>query len=133
MLTRAWLLGVVAFAALASLELYMLDVRASGRLTVHGQHPVPLYEFGAQVPIAQTFTPPTDGLYEVRLRVSGKAPAQGTLDWSLFEADGNGGWAKLVSARRPLRVAAGEGLAYAAVSGGRAFRGAAVSIRAAAH
>jgi hypothetical protein len=127
MMTRAWLLGLVAFAALASLELYILDGRASGRLTVHGQHPVPLHEFGAQVPIAQTFTPRADGLYEVRLRVSGRAPVQGTLDWSLFEADGNGGWAKVLSARRPMRVAAGEdwhALRFPAVerSAGRAFR-----------
>ena len=127
MLTRTWLLTLFAFAVLASFELYMLDVRAPDRLAMHGQHAIPLYEFGAQAPIAQTFAPRVDGLHQIRLRVSARAQAQGTLDWSLFEADGNGGWAKVVSAQRPIRLAAGEGwhtLQFPEVerSAGRLFR-----------
>lgn len=88
---------------------------------------MPLYEFGAQVAIAQTFTPRVDGLYEIRLRSSARAQAHGTLDWSLFEADGHGGWTKALSARKPIRVPAGEGwhtLRFPEVehSAGREFR-----------
>jgi len=127
MLKRTWLLAVFAFAALASFELYMLDVRAPDRLAIHGSHTIPLNEFGAQVPITQTFTPRVDGLYEIRLRSSARAQAQGMLDWSLFEADGNGGWAKVLSAHRPMGLVAGEGwhtLRFPAVehSAGRIFR-----------
>lgn len=77
-------LAVVCLLGLL-VEVYTLAFHHTTHVEANGAHQVYLKEFGARIPITQTFTMRSDGLKGVRIRVATSKRCDITLDWLLFE------------------------------------------------
>ncbi len=66
-------------------EVYTLAFHDTTHVQANGGHQVYLKEFGARIPMTQTFTMRSDGLKGVRIRVATSRRCDITLDWLLFE------------------------------------------------
>ena len=85
----------------------MLGIHAPGRIVAAGPHRTLVKEFGAGLPIAQSFTIANNGLQEIRFLTSASRAARHDLMWALA-VERDAVFVPVVSARRAIDVPAGE-------------------------
>ena len=79
-------LGPVLVCVLGlAVEVYMLAFRTTTHVEANGAQHVLLKEFGARLPITQTFEMRSDGLKGIRIRLAASARCDIALDWLLSE------------------------------------------------
>jgi hypothetical protein len=91
-----------------AVEVYTLAFRTTTHVGANGTQHVLLKEFGARLPITQTFEMQSDGLKGVRIRVASEARCDIALDWQLSEQLQPAATAPLYGRRLPLRNVSGE-------------------------
>ena len=68
-----------------AVEVYFLGFHHAARIESRGAHHVALNEFGAGVPLTETFTMQNNGFKGIRLRLAATEPADVTFHWRLSE------------------------------------------------
>jgi hypothetical protein len=89
-------LGVLA-------EVYLIAVRAPGRVRAAGQHQVVVGQFGSGAQVRQTFQMQAGGLNEIRVLLHATAPAQVVVAWTFHVLDGTS-----IRGRRRLDLPRGQ-------------------------
>ncbi len=89
-------------------EVYTLAFHYTTHVEANGAHQVYLKEFGARIPMTQTFTMRSDGLKGVRIRAATSKRCDITLDWLLFEERQPTSVVPLHGNRKTLRDVSGE-------------------------
>jgi hypothetical protein len=101
-------LGPVLICVLGfAVEVYTLAFRTTTHVESNGARQVLLKEFGAQVPITQTFGMRSNGLEGVRIRLAASGPGDITFDWVLSEQQPAAS-VPLYRKRQHVRSVAGE-------------------------
>ncbi len=86
-----------------ALEVYLLAFHYTTHVEARGARPVLLKEFGAGIPLTETFTMQNNGLKGIRIRLAASEPSEVTFDWRLSE-QGPLGFTTVRGNRRQLRV-----------------------------
>jgi hypothetical protein len=102
-------LGPVLLCLLGlAVEVYTLAFRTTTHVEANGARHVLLNEFGARLPITQTFEMRSDGLKGVRIRLASNARRDIALDWLLSERQPPAAIVPLHGKRLQLRNVSGE-------------------------
>jgi hypothetical protein len=102
-------LGPVLFCLLGlAVEVYTLAFRTTTHIEANGAQHVLVKEFGARLPITQTFQMRSDGLEGVRIRLASSARCDIALDWLLSERQPPAAIVPLHGKRLQLRSVSGE-------------------------
>jgi hypothetical protein len=91
-----------------AVEVYTLAFRTTTHVEANGARHVLLNEFGARLPITQTFEMRSDGLKGVRIRLASNARCDIALDWLLSERQLPAAIVPLHGKRLQLRNVSGE-------------------------
>jgi hypothetical protein len=84
-------------------EVYLIAIRAPGRVHAAGQHQVVVGQFGSGAQVRQTFQMQAGGLNEIRVLLHATAPAQVVVAWTLHLQDGTS-----IRGRRRLDLPRGQ-------------------------